>query len=68
MADARQMHPDLVGAAGSDLYFQKRKSLKASQHAISGQRLTALGQARGHPNAAHRIAGDRRGRSGPDRS
>jgi hypothetical protein len=59
MTDARQMHADLVRAAGPDVNFEEREFVEASQHLVFGNGGTATRQSRRHAYAANRIASDR---------
>ena len=59
MTDARQMHTDLVRAAGPDANFKEREFVEASQHLVFGNGRTAFRQSGRHAYAANRIASDR---------
>ena len=58
VADARQVHADLVRAAGADPHFEQREPFEPAQHAVFGPRRAAFVEARGHAGAAHGVAGD----------
>jgi len=59
MADAGEVHANLVGAAGADLDFKKREAREAAQDTILAPGGTAAaGEARGHAGAVDGIAGD----------
>src|SRR4051794_153830 len=58
VADAREMHADLMRAAGSDLHFEKSVAGEAIEGAILGPGGAAFRQAGGHADAAHGIARD----------
>src|SRR2546427_9440097 len=59
VADAGEVHADLVRAAGADLDFEQRAISETPQHAILAPGLAALRPPRRHAHAPHRIARDR---------
>src|SRR5579871_7073680 len=65
MAEARQVHADLVRAPSPDFYFQQRElrsaihlPAKAAQDAILRPGGAAIGQSGSHTDAADRVARD----------
>jgi hypothetical protein len=58
MADARQMHADLVGAAGAYADLKQREAVEAPQHVIFAPGGAALGETGGHAHTLAGIAGN----------
>src|SRR5579872_7328185 len=58
MADAGEMHANLMRPAGADADFHKGEAVEAPKHAIPAPGGTAVGQARGHTHALAGIACD----------
>jgi hypothetical protein len=59
MTDARQVHTDLVRAAGPDANFEECEFVEAPQHLIFGNGRAATRQSRRHAYTANRISCDR---------
>src|ERR1022692_3412539 len=58
MADAGEVHADLVRTAGADAQFQKSEAHEAAEDAVFGPGGAAVAEAGGHARAAPRIARD----------
>src|SRR4051812_15578988 len=59
MADAGQMNPNLVGAAGSDANAEKRTGRELLEHLIFGMRRAPGSELGGHARPPHWIASNR---------
>ena len=59
MADAGQMHANLVRAAGANAHLKQRELLETSQHLVIGDRGAAGVEPCGHARTPHRVPGDR---------
>src|ERR1700682_2649372 len=67
VADARQMHADLMRASGPNANFEQSEFLEAAEHLVFGNRRAATRQFRSHADTAHGIASDRRSDFAPIR-
>src|SRR5215471_14085737 len=59
VADAGQVHADLMSAAGADPDLQISEFVEAPQHLVLAPRSPAFIEARGHAGATHGIPRDR---------
>ena len=61
VADAGEMHADLVGAAGADANFQQSELIETLEHTIFGEGRAPASQPGSHADAMQRMTGNGRG-------